>query len=87
MINEIHIYNNKNFKRVNKTKALNAYYNNKMVLFLSSNMSFNNIWSKPFEITNNQGDNITFNAHINNFAYYNCNNNQGRYIKFYIEEV
>ena len=76
-------------KRINKYKARKAYYNGLDVLFIPCRMNplnraFNlGIW----ENKNLDGQYSDFTALYNAYSYYNCNNETGKYIAFYIPVV
>ena len=76
-------------KRINKYKARVAYYNGLDVLFIPVKCNPLNkhcslgIW----ENKNLWGQYDSFSALYNAFSYYNCNNETGKYIAFYIPVV
>lgn len=87
-------YNNKTLVRINKTKALNILqypktFDGVTVYMLPINANPNSPWINGFfEITNDWKykdavDNIN---EVSEIAYYNCGDELGNYLKFYIEE-
>ena len=68
--------------------ANKAFDDNKTVLFLPVKVMFDNMWVKPLQIEKYYkftDCNREFHKMVNNFEYYNCNNQLGYYTKFYIE--
>ena len=73
----------KTFERVTKNKALNAY-NSGVPVFLCP------VKMRPFtpwhlEICVDKRSGRSFNNTVNEFEYYNCNNETGLYTAFYIQ--
>lgn len=74
-------------KQVNKNTAKKFYESGKVVFFQSSNMQFNSVWQHACPIEKKYKSLYeTFETICNDFAYYNCDNERGKYIKFYVEE-
>lgn len=69
--------------RVNKMKARNAFNHGDTVYCLPVNYSLYSMWTKPFEI-NNRDDTLDFDILVNGIEFYNCNNESGTYLKYYI---
>ena len=83
---------NKEFKKINKAQARKLYNNNVNVYILPCKVypNYNNAWIQPIKLNkeecidkNYEND---FDKIINNFEFYNCNTNLGRYTSFYIYE-
>lgn len=73
------------YTRVNKTKAKKLYNEGYNILVMPCNYGqLNNLWTIDVEINNRS--NKDFNNVINEFIYYNCNNEVGKYPNFYINE-
>lgn len=70
------------YKRISKKKAVNVFTKGMSVFLLPSKVRFNNMWIKPYEINKNHGYN--FDQIISTYIYCNCNNEYGRYPKFYV---
>ena len=82
----------KTFKKVNKTQARKLYNNNKNVYIVPCKVypNYNNVWTQPIKLNkeeyidkNYEND---FDKIINNFEFYNCNTELGKYTSFYIYE-
>ena len=87
------IYKNKKLKRINKQKALNIAknpkkYNGIILYMLPINANPDSPWINGFEeleINFNYMDAIDNINFINEYKYYNCIEDLGSYLKFYIE--
>ena len=73
-------------KRIPKNKARKAYNSGLDVLFIPVNCNpTNNYWNlRIWENKSLDGQYTTFEALCNAFEAYNCNNETGKYIAFYI---
>ena len=75
-------------KKVNKTTARKMYNNGVTIYLLPSNVGLNSVWVSPCPVNNIDNNAIysprSFDAVINEFEYYNCNNELGRYTHYYI---
>ena len=74
------------YTRINKTKARNLFYENKYIYIVPCNVApnYSNQWIQPYMINNQAGR--TFDQIINEFEYYNCNDNEtGLYTAYYID--
>lgn len=76
----------KKVKQVNKTTARKAYDNGKTIYLQSCNMLINNMWQSPCPIKK-EGDawDRTFDQNVNEYQYYNCDAERGKYPLFFIE--
>lgn len=77
----------KRVRQINKVKARKFYLEGRKIYLHPSNMSFDNPWQCPMSAQKDShfcGDNWEYLLH--DYAYYNCDNERGRYIHFYIEE-
>lgn len=73
--------------QINKTKARRLYNERKTIFLQSSNMRFDNVWQSAFALNKkdkNYGE--TFDKICNSYTYYNCDNERGKYIHFYVAE-
>ena len=76
----------KKVKQVNKIAAKNAYERGETVYLLSFNMCPNNMWQSPCPVNKNKDVyNSTFENVINDYRYYNCDNERGKYPIFFIK--
>ena len=84
-------YKNKKLIRINSKKAHNILnhpkkYNGMTLYMLPVNANPESPWINGFfELTMNF-NNIDNNRYVNELAYYNCNDELGNYLKYYIEE-
>lgn len=79
-------YNNNRldtFERVNKTKARKLYNQGEDIALVACNVRFpGNQWIQPVVINNKTG--VDFDKAINEFEYYNCQDNTlGKYAAYY----
>lgn len=87
-------YKNKNLTRINAKKAKEIYthpkkYNGVTLYMLPVNANPESPWINGFfELTMNlhNMDAIDNNSYVNELVFYNCNNELGNYLKYYIEE-
>ena len=87
-------YNNKELIRINARKAYDMLnhpkkYDGVTLYMLPVNANPESPWINGFfELTMdfNSMDAIDNNKYINELVYYNCNNELGNYLKYYIEE-
>lgn len=87
-------YKDKKLTRINSKKAEEIYmhpkkYNSVTLYMLPINANPNSPWIDGFfELTMdfNSMDAVDNNRYINELIYYNCNNELGKYLKFYIEK-
>jgi hypothetical protein len=82
-----------NLIKINKTKARNLFNKGQIIYLVPCKIypDFKGIWIKPIEISlekvkNNPIYNHTFDDLVNNFEYYNCIPELGKYTHFYIEQ-
>lgn len=69
--------------RVNKMKARNAFNRGNTIFCTPVNFSLYSIWFKPFEL-NKYDETLDFDTLVNQIEFYNCNNESGTYLKYYI---
>lgn len=72
------------WKKINKAQARKVFNNLGTVYLLPSNLSSESMWGFPYGI--NQETELTFEGAVNAFRYYNCNNELGRYVHYFIKE-
>lgn len=80
-----------NVIQVTKTKAKNAFNNDKNVWLHPCLMRLNNVWQKPYcfnrkSLETKYNDTPNFDTIINHYKYYNCNNQLGTYPIYFIEK-
>lgn len=89
-MNNLYFFNDKGvkFNRINKRTAEKAYNNGKTVIFCPVNVRPFTFWHLEIEISkNSQGNNgVAFKQVVNNFEFYNCNSETGKYTAFYMAE-
>ena len=80
------------YKRVTKTEARKVFNKGKSVWLLPSKVGFciNAPFLAPYEINKNTRNNSVetpdFDRLSNSFAYYNCNNELGNIVHYYVEK-
>lgn len=72
------------FVRVQKQKARSLHKAGKTIYVLPSNIRLGNAWIQPCEIPAYGEEDNEFDKFCNAYTYYNCNNECGKYIHFYI---
>ena len=73
--------------QINKTSAKKFFEAEKEIFLQSSNMPFNSFWQSAYRIQKDKYSvDSTFDRIINEFTYYNCDSERGKYIHFYIRE-
>lgn len=70
-------------QQINKTKARKLWEDGQTIYMLPSNMRVGNIWMCPMP-TRKTDDRWNFNLLCADFIYYNCDNERGKYIHFYV---
>ena len=87
MMHEEYNYNGKRFVRVNKIKARKVYNDGNTVYLISDMMRLDNAWQSPCPISKkDNGGDREFDARVNEFRYYNCDNERGRGVKYFVEQ-
>lgn len=72
-----------NFKRIHKTNAKRLFRDGVPVYILAKNYRpSNNMWVSPVEIPQDQ----PFERFVNQYTYFNCTNETGRYPAFYLKD-
>ena len=78
------------YKRITKAAACKLYNDGKDVYMCPAKLSPVNLWQGAMlvnrEIVKHEMYNSTFENVYNHFWYYNCNNERGNYIAFYVKE-
>lgn len=83
---------NKEFKKVNKTQARKLYNKNVNIYIVPCKVfpNYSSIWIKPIKLNKEEYlekyYEIDFDKIINNFEFYNCNKDLGKYTSYYIYE-
>ena len=87
MRNETYIDNGTVWQRITRSKAKKAYDKGHWITLYPVNLRPRTICNPPIPIRNDCGmtDGMTFEAVVNEFEYYNCNRETGRYAKFFME--
>lgn len=68
--------------KINKTKAKEVFNNGGTVYIIPCKVRFDSMWIQPVAIDYRYG---TFDAVVNEFEYYNCTSETGRYSHFYVK--
>ncbi len=71
-------------KQVYKPTARRLYLQGKTIYLLPCKVGLDSAWVKPYPISQSNG--MSFEHAINEFTYYNCCPELGKYIHYYIEE-
>ena len=73
--------------KIRKNKARKLFNEGYELIIIPCNCSPNGVWFKGFRICKTNLENSDFDRLINEFEYYNCNSELGRYTHYYIEGV
>lgn len=73
------------FKQVTKPNAAKAFENGKLLLFQSSNVPIDSFLFRPCPVLKGQSYDDNFDGLCNDYRYYNCDNERGKYIRFFVE--
>lgn len=76
-------------QQINKKAAKKYFEAGKEIFLQSSNMIFDNFWQSPCSLTKERIDhfyNASFESFCNEYTYYNCDSERGKYIRFFIRE-
>lgn len=71
-------------KQVSKRTAQKVYDEGKTVYMQSCNMPFNSFWQSPCPANKNNWE-VSFEQLVNEFMYYNCDSERGKYANFFVE--
>ena len=69
--------------QVQKRTAKKLFESGETIYLQSCNMQPFGVWSTCFGINKERADGDTFESIVNNFEYYNCDNERGLYTTFY----
>lgn len=74
-------------KQVNKTAARKLYNEGKTIYLNACNMRLNNPWTSlcPVSKDSEAWNGDTFDGRINEFQYYGCDSERGKYVNFFVE--
>ena len=73
--------------KIRKNTARKLFNEGHELIIIPCNCSPNGFWVKGFRICKTKLENSDFDRLINEFEYYNCNSELGRYTHYYIEGV
>ena len=74
----------KHFTRINKKQARNIFNNGGNVAITPWKLNPENNYCSPFTLNKNFTNFNSFDSACNYIEYYNCNNETGKYLAFYI---
>lgn len=76
------------YVRINKRKARLKFAEGKTIYLIQDNMRLGNAWQDLCPISNDRDSAIgnTFENHVTDFMYYNCDSERGRGVKYFIKE-
>ena len=78
-------YNSKNLVKVNKQKANRLFNEGKYIYILPCKANPNSSWISPMCFKKSQDSNNFLNI-VNQYEYYNCNSQLGKYSAFFVEQ-
>lgn len=73
-----------NYKKITKQAARKLFNKGANIYILASKMNPNNVWMPPFMINNSNESELD--KILNSYSYYNCNQETGNGINFYISD-
>ena len=85
MQSEEYNYKGKRMVRVNKKVARNLYNAGETVWLIPDMMRLDNAWQSPCPISRKTSDD--FDTIINEFKYYNCDNERGKGVKYFVDKL
>ena len=71
--------------KIRKNTARKLFNNGHELIIIPCKCAPGRVWLTGFKICKNNLENADFDRLINEFEYYNCNSELGRYTHFYIE--
>lgn len=76
------------YVRIDKRKARIKFAEGTTILLIQDNMRLGNAWQGLCPISNEMYSAIgnSFDNHVNDFMYYNCDSERGRGVKYFINE-
>ena len=80
--NEFIEIGNKQVKQINKTEAKKVYEQGQDVYLNACNMMLKNSWTRPNYINKKSCE--KFEAMVNEYEYYNCCSERGKYANYFI---
>ena len=74
-------------RQVSKTRARRLYEDGKTIYMLACKMRYNNVWQSPCPMNKKlrAWENHTFDTIVNEFTFYNCDNERGKYPCFFVK--
>jgi len=73
-------------RQIQKRTARKLFYEGETIYLQSSNLHFDNIWQFACDINKSRASyGETFDTICNAWVYYNCDNERGKYIHFYVK--
>ena len=72
-------------QQISKAKAKRLFEEGKDIYLHPSNMMFDNAWQSPHKVNKNDSFTCDFEYICSNYKYYNCDNERGRHIHFFVE--
>lgn len=74
-------------QQITKRTSRKLFEAGKYIFLMSSNMRFENMWCTPYEVKKDSMQcTENFDYMCNDFMYYNCDYERGKYIHFFIRE-
>ena len=74
----------RDFQQIQKRTARKLYNEGKYIYLQSSNMPFDSMFQRPCIINKKQTER-EFDDICNEFEYYNCDKERGKWIRFYVQ--
>ena len=71
-------------KQINVRTAKKLFENGKELYLIPSNMVFDSLWYHPMSVKKETAHTENFDHIINEFSYYNCDNERGKYIQYFV---
>lgn len=71
-------------KQINVRTAKKLFENGKELYLIPSNMTFDSVWYHPMSVKKETAHTENFDHIINEFTYYNCDNERGKYIQYFV---
>jgi hypothetical protein len=72
-------------QQVQKRTARKLFQEGEMIYLCPCNMHFDSAWQTPIVISKAESLGFTFDQLCNDYEYFNCDSERGRYVRFYVK--
>lgn len=75
-----------NVRQIDKRQARKLFYSDERIFLHPSNLKFDNPWQTPMPLMRDLTWHKDFDTVLNDYMYYNCDSERGRYVHFFVAE-